>query len=61
MTCPVCGGKNYVVDSRSDVDAVYRKRICKECGHEFFTVEFETESTAGREAEDVTEAFNESA
>jgi transcriptional regulator NrdR family protein len=45
MTCPVCGGKNHVVDTRQDIDAVYRKRICKECGHEFFTVEFETEST----------------
>lgn len=43
MTCPVCGGKNRVIDSRSDVEVVYRKRLCLECGHTFYTAEVETE------------------
>ena len=44
MTCPKCGGKNRVWDSRADCEAVYRTRICKVCNHMFYTVEYEIES-----------------
>ena len=41
MTCPVCGGKTEVRDSYSEVDVIYRKRRCVECGHTFTTEEIE--------------------
>lgn len=44
MTCPVCGGKTKVTDSKADKEAVCRRRICEECSHVFFTVEQEAES-----------------
>lgn len=45
MTCPVCGDATYVVGSVSDCEGVYRKRLCKACGHTFHTSEFESDST----------------
>ena len=44
MTCPMCGAKTYVTDSRTECDAVYRKRKCAECEYVFFTAETESES-----------------
>lgn len=43
MNCPVCGCKVWVTDTVSECDAVYRRRMCKniDCGHHFFTSEFE--------------------
>lgn len=41
MNCPKCGGKTSVEDSRTLDDVVARKRMCKECGHWFYTEEIE--------------------
>lgn len=43
MTCPICGGRTTVEGSRSDCDAVYRRRRCKECSHLFHTTEEESD------------------
>lgn len=52
MTCPICGGKTRVVDSRQpDVETVRRRRECLECGYRFNTEERETEQKP-KEAED---------
>lgn len=42
MNCPICDGKTHVTDSRRDGNGVYRKRVCYECEHEFFTTEIES-------------------
>ena len=42
MNCPECKKQNTkVVDSRrmDNIKAVYRRRICKDCGHRFTTLE----------------------
>lgn len=45
MTCPVCGGKTKVIDSRCyDSESVWRRRECLECNHRFTTIELETET-----------------
>lgn len=41
MTCPVCGGKTTVYDTRHDCDAVYRYRKCVDCKYSFPTIEIE--------------------
>lgn len=41
MTCPVCGAETKVVDSRSEPDCVYRRRVCVECKYSFTTSEIE--------------------
>ena len=45
MVCPKCGGKTHVRDNsgNKDTNENYRQRVCKECGHRFYTVEFEVE------------------
>lgn len=46
MLCEKCGGGNvYVKDNvfAPPENTNYRKRICKDCGYEFFTVEFSIE------------------
>lgn len=45
MKCPKCGGKTRVRDNVNDEQANerYRRRLCKSCGHEFYTIEFEIE------------------
>ena len=43
MNCPKCGGKTTVCGSYADCESVQRKRICKECGHLFYTAEYEVE------------------
>jgi hypothetical protein len=47
MICPKCGAKTRVVDnSRNCIQLeTYRKRVCNECGHIFFTAEIEVENT----------------
>lgn len=45
MNCPKCNGCSTTVrESSSDIDAVYRKRLCKECGHVFYTFEITAET-----------------
>ena len=45
MYCPKCKGKIGVLDSvyNNDENEILRKRKCKECGHIFYTIEFEVE------------------
>lgn len=49
MNCPKCGGKTTVHGSYADCESVQRRRLCKECGHVFFTAEYEVESEAEKE------------
>jgi hypothetical protein len=46
MTCPVCGGKTHIVNSRANCDTVRRRRECKECSHRFTTREIEDDIRA---------------
>lgn len=48
MKCPKCDGKARVMDTVPNLKEheTYRKRLCLECGHTFYSVEFETEPTA---------------
>lgn len=41
MTCPCCGGKTLVVDSRADDESVRRRRKCVDCRYIFKTIELE--------------------
>lgn len=43
MTCPVCGGRTAVVDSRADCEQVVRRRKCENCGRAIYTSELESE------------------
>ena len=44
MICPKCKGKLHTIDTVNTPDnEVYRRRQCKECGYEFYTIEFEAE------------------
>lgn len=45
MLCPKCEGKTKVVDMSYNYvwDEQYRKRVCTNCGHTFYTAEFEVE------------------
>ena len=45
MTCPVCGEKSLVTDSRGDCEVTYRKRVCVDCKHVFYTEERELRET----------------
>lgn len=43
MKCEKCGSENVYVKDNVFVppeNTNYRKRICKDCGHKFFTIEF---------------------
>lgn len=43
MKCEKCGSTNVYVKDNVYVppnNTNYRKRVCKDCGHEFFTIEF---------------------
>lgn len=45
MTCPKCKGRPSVVCTVNvSWNEIYRQRKCDECGHVFFTVEFEVET-----------------
>lgn len=48
MNCPKCNGKTRVPDTRSAGWKVCRRRVCKECGYEFWTVEQKVNSTFAR-------------
>ena len=48
MTCPVCGEQTVVYNSATDIECVYRLRICKVCGHRFYTEEVENETARTR-------------
>ncbi len=43
MTCPECGAKTHVVDSRSQEDSKYRRRGCKVCRYRFSTYEIDAD------------------
>lgn len=48
MNCLKCNGKVLVVDTvNTSNNEVYRKRKCTECGHSFYTAEFEVEYDQG--------------
>lgn len=45
MNCIKCGGKIRVVDLvHTNDNETYRRKRCKTCGNEFFTIEFEAEA-----------------
>lgn len=50
MTCPVCGGKNKVVGTKTDCESIHRKRVCEECGYVFYTAEYDAPSSAEYDA-----------
>jgi transcriptional regulator NrdR family protein len=41
MTCPQCGGKTTVRDSRTDSTMTARMRVCNDCSYRFYTTEME--------------------
>lgn len=41
MECPECGKKSNVIASRKVEMNVFRIRVCKGCGHKFYTEESE--------------------
>jgi transcriptional regulator NrdR family protein len=46
MTCPVCGERTLIYDSRPDEsgESVRRRRKCRVCGHRFTTIEVDADS-----------------
>lgn len=43
MTCPKCSETTKVVDSRVEVDSVWRRRECQNCGYRFNTTEIDVD------------------
>ena len=43
MTCPECGSKTRVIDSRSHEDSKHRRRECEECHKRFNTIEIDAD------------------
>jgi transcriptional regulator NrdR family protein len=45
MTCPVCGERTLIYNSRPDKsgESVWRRRKCRVCGHRFTTIEVDAE------------------
>lgn len=41
MTCPVCEEKTKVIDSRPNLDTIWRRRECTACGYRFTTIEMD--------------------
>ena len=39
MTCPICGGKTKVLETRADTDCIRRRRECIQCHLTFITIE----------------------
>lgn len=39
MTCPVCGEKTKVLETRADTDCIRRRRECIQCQYTFITIE----------------------
>lgn len=48
MTCPICGAKTKVMDTRGDKQIV-RRRKCDSCGHMVFTLEREINYSEGHD------------
>ena len=48
MLCEICEGKTRVINTRTDVDHVVRKRMCLKCGHIFYTQEIDMDYTTGK-------------
>lgn len=53
MTCPLCGKKTKVIDTRASMDAIARKRICISCRYVFYTQEVEDEQAGARGVQSV--------
>lgn len=53
MTCPKCGGKTKVINSRDAIDqdeeVRVRRRRCEECAHTYYTIEYEIDFAQGFE------------
>jgi len=53
MTCPKCGGKTKVINSRDAIDQDEevrdRRRRCEECAHTFYTIEFGIDFAQGHD------------
>lgn len=43
MTCPICGEKTIVTNSRPHEDSKYRRRECVSCGERFSTIEIDAD------------------
>ena len=39
MTCPICGEKTAVLETRADTDCIRRRRKCIKCQYTFVTIE----------------------
>lgn len=51
MNCPKCGKPGTrVMDSRCIEEGQFRRRICQACGYEFYTEEYEADSSDGLKA-----------
>lgn len=50
MTCPVCGERTLIYDSRPDEsgESVRRRRKCRVCGYRFTTIEVDAEQLTRR-------------
>ena len=48
MLCEICEGKTRVINTRTDVDHVVRKRMCLKCGHIFYTQEIDMDYITGK-------------
>ena len=48
MLCEICEGKTRVINTRTDVDHVVRKRMCLKCGHIFYTQEIDMDYETGK-------------
>lgn len=42
MICEQCGERTFITDVAKFKQCVVRRRKCKKCGHDFFTVERKT-------------------
>ena len=48
MICEKCGSDTMITDTAKFKHSVIRHRKCKKCGHDFFTVERETDYYDGK-------------
>ena len=48
MLCEICEGKTRVINTRTDVDHVVRKRMCLKCGHIFYTQQIDMDYKTGK-------------
>jgi transcriptional regulator NrdR family protein len=52
MNCPKCSGAVMVRDTTyTEENEIYRRKKCRECGHVFYTMEFEVEDNPAFRAE----------